>query len=72
MRVLLDTHILLWWMMDDRRLPKEAEKVIMDRDNSIHVSAVSVWEIAIKKGLGQIQADPVEIVENVEPSGFME
>lgn len=72
MRVLLDTHILLWWLMDDRRLPKDAEQIIKDPDNAIFVSAASIWEVAIKAALGQIEADPRAIQAAIEPSGFTE
>ncbi len=72
MRVLLDTHILLWWLSDDKRLSKEAEKIIKNGDNEVYVSAASVWEIAIKAALGQIKADPFTIQEAIAPSGFLE
>src|SRR4030067_331446 len=72
MRVLLDTHSLLWWVMDDRRLPKDAERIIRDPDNSIFVSAASIWEIAIKASLWQIEADPFAIQAAIEPSGCAE
>jgi len=72
MRVLLDTHILLWWLSDDRRLPKDAEKIIKDGDNLVYVSAASVWEIAIKTALGQIKADPFAVQESIAPSGLLE
>ena len=71
MRVLLDTHILLWWLSDDRRLPKDAEKIIKDGDNLVYVSAASVWEIAIKATLGQIKADPFAVQESIAPSGLL-
>ncbi|SPJ14503.1 conserved hypothetical protein [Burkholderiales bacterium] len=48
MNLLLDTHVALWAIVDDRRLPNDAAKWIEDSANSIWVSAVSVWEIAIK------------------------
>lgn len=48
-RYLVDTHILLWWLLDDRKLTKKIRNVIIDVDNHILVSAASVWEIAIKK-----------------------
>ena len=70
MRVLLDTHILLWWLMDDRRLPKEADKIIKDPGNAIYVSAASIWEIAIKASLGQIEVDPFAVQAAIAPSGF--
>lgn len=72
MRVLLDTHILLWWLMDDRRLPKAADNIIKDPDNAVFVSAASIWEVAIKASLGQIEADPLAIQSAIEPSGFTE
>lgn len=72
MRVLLDTHILLWWMGADRRLPKEAEKIIADNNNLVFVSAASIWEIAIKATLGQIKVDPYSVQEAITPSGFLE
>lgn len=72
MRVLLDTHILLWWLSDDKRLSKEAEKIIKDGDNQVYVSAASIWEVAIKAALGQIKADPFAIQEAIAPSGFLE
>lgn len=48
MRILLDTHIFLWAILADRRLPKRAENLILDPAAIIHVSAASIWEIAIK------------------------
>jgi PIN domain nuclease of toxin-antitoxin system len=48
MRLLLDTHIALWALADDPRLPPRARELIADEDNAIHVSTASVWEIAIK------------------------
>jgi PIN domain nuclease of toxin-antitoxin system len=53
MNLLLDTHIALWAIVDDRRLPDDAVKWIEDDANSIWVSAVSVWEIAIKHMLAK-------------------
>ena len=71
MRVLRDTHILLWWLIDSRKLPEEAERIIKDQENAIFVSAVSIWEIAIKATLGQIEADPFAIEAAIELSGFV-
>ena len=53
MRLLLDTHIALWAILDDRRLPKPVKGLIEDLDNEVIVSAASVWEIAIKHALGR-------------------
>ena len=72
MRILLDTHIFVWWLAGDSKLPKGAEPLILDPDNDIHVSAASIWEIAIKQALGQIQVDPSLLVASIADSGFRE
>lgn len=53
MRLLLDTHVALWTLTDDPRLTAEARALILDPANEICVSAVTLWEIAIKHGLGR-------------------
>lgn len=53
MRLLLDTHIALWAIIDSPRLNAQARSLILDSANSIHISTASVWEIAIKHMLGQ-------------------
>jgi len=54
MRLLLDTHALLWWLDGDRRLSRRARKAIASESNSILVSAVSAWEITTKARLGKL------------------
>jgi len=54
LRVLLDTHALLWWLSDDTALTRPARKTIADTRNSIIVSAASAWEIATKVRLGKL------------------
>ena len=56
MRYLLDTHVLLWWLNDDKALPPKIVDIISDEKNMIFVSAVTAWEIAIKKVLGKLSA----------------
>lgn len=53
MRLLLDTHIALWAIVDDARLPQVARDLILDGRNDIYVSAASIWEIAIKHALAR-------------------
>ena len=53
MRLLLDTHIALWALVDSPRLPSKARLLILAPDNEVVVSAASVWEIAIKHGLAK-------------------
>ncbi len=54
MRLLLDTHALLWWLGGDTALSQVAKRAINDESNDIHVSAASVWEIATKFCLGRL------------------
>lgn len=51
MKVLIDTHIALWALMDDPKMPKEAEKILMVENNEIYYSMASVWEVAIKHSI---------------------
>lgn len=68
-RILLDSHVLLWWLSDDPRLGKKSRKLMADPANSIYVSAVSPWEIAIKQGLGKVTA-PDDLDGIIESEGF--
>jgi PIN domain nuclease of toxin-antitoxin system len=56
-KVLLDTHALLWWLTDDRRLSRRARKVIADPKSTVLVSSASAWEMATKLRLGKLR-DP--------------
>jgi PIN domain nuclease of toxin-antitoxin system len=54
LRVLLDTHALLWWLSDDAALTRSARRTIADTKNTMIVSAASAWEIATKVRLGKL------------------
>lgn len=54
MRVLLDTHVILWWLTDDSKLPEAPREVIADPGNEILASAASAWEISTKYRLGKL------------------
>lgn len=54
MKLLLDTHTLLWWWTDDPQLPATARSLIADEGNDVLVSAASAWEIATKHRLGKL------------------
>ncbi len=54
MRLLLDTHALLWWLTDDARLSATAREALADAANEVFVSAASAWEIATKQRLGKL------------------
>lgn len=51
MKLLLDTHLLLWAAGQPKKLPAAARKLLVDPDNELLFSAVSLWEVAIKRGL---------------------
>jgi len=68
-RLLLDTHTFLWWLADDPRLASVARDIIADNRNTVYVSAVTGWEIAIKKALGKLDA-PDDLDSFVEKEGF--
>lgn len=73
MRVLLDTHVFLWWAEGARALPAKARAVIANADNECLLSMASAWELAIKAGLGKLKLSlPVKrfVVENVAANGF--
>lgn len=57
MKILLDTHALLWYQDDSDKLSKKAKSLIRDEDNDVFVSIVSIWEIAIKSNLGKLALD---------------
>jgi PIN domain nuclease of toxin-antitoxin system len=67
-RLLLDTHVVLWWLLDDPTLSDEV-KEHLDDDPDVRVSAVTVWEVAIKQSLGKLEG-PHDLAEEVAGSGF--
>lgn len=68
MRVLIDTHLLLWALASPRRLPSKARQRI--ESSEVFASAASIWEISIKSALGKLQANPAEVLSGIEPAGF--
>ena len=69
MRLLLDSHALLWWLDDSQRLGPRARAMI-DNAASVAVSMASIWEIAIKAGIGKLTVDLDEMLANVGRDGF--
>ena len=74
MRLLVDTHLLLWASASSRRLPKEARRLLEAPRNEIHYSAVSLWEIAIKSGLrrSDFEVDLALLRPALSEMGFIE
>jgi PIN domain nuclease of toxin-antitoxin system len=69
-RLLLDTHIVLWWLADSPRLAKRS-KTLIARNAEVFVSAATAWEIAIKRRLGKLQA-PDDLEAALAASRFQE
>jgi PIN domain nuclease of toxin-antitoxin system len=74
MKLLLDTHLLLWAAGEPNRLSATARKLIDTPANELLFSAASVWEVAIKRGLGRsdFQADPRLLRRGLLDNGYME
>lgn len=70
-KILLDTHALLWWLLDDKKLGTSARKLIENPRNVIFVSAASIWEISIKQNKGLLKlgvSNKMEAIsENILP-----
>lgn len=71
MRLLLDTHVYLWWLQDEPRLSAQARsKIIAAMD--VYVSAASIWEASIKSALGKLDVNVNELVAQIKGNGFKE
>lgn len=68
MRLLLDTHVVLWWLDDSPELSGEV-KDLLDTEPGVYVSAVTPWEIATKQPLGKLSG-PQDLAERVRDSQF--
>ena len=68
-RLLLDTHMVLWWLQGSDRFKDSIVVLLKDARNEVFVSAASVWEIAIKQSLGKLEA-PDDLLDLMERSGF--
>jgi PIN domain nuclease of toxin-antitoxin system len=69
MTLLLDTHVVLWWLDNPGQLSRQAKKAIQDGRNRVYVSAAVAWEIAIKKSLGKLEA-PDDLEEMIAANRF--
>jgi PIN domain nuclease of toxin-antitoxin system len=58
LRLLIDTIAALWWLSDDERLGETAERRLSDKTDEVLLSAAVVWEVAIKRSLGKLEAPP--------------
>ena len=69
-RLLLDTHLVLWWLNDDPRLPPAVLDVVQAPEAEVFVSQASLWEMAIKVSISRLQVDLVSLEHQVPLQGF--
>lgn len=70
MKLLLDTHALIWWLGDDDRLGPKARALIADPWNDVMVSVVSFWEIVVKVRVGKLEANIKDVINACDRDGF--
>ena len=72
MKLLLDTHVLLWALAGSARIKPPLRKRLLAPDNEVYFSVASLWELAIKVSLGKLQADAEMVREAALEGGFLE
>ncbi|HEX6871124.1 MAG TPA: type II toxin-antitoxin system VapC family toxin [Micromonosporaceae bacterium] len=70
MTLLLDTHVVLWWLNDDPTLPADI-KSRLDTEPEVYVSAVTTWEVCIKQAIGKLHS-AADLAESIRNAGFDE
>jgi len=68
MSLLLDTHVVLWWLTDDPTL-SDGIKARLDHEPDVYVSAATIWEVAIKQAIGKLM-QPAGLPERIRDCGF--
>ena len=69
-RLLLDTHLVLWWLNGDSRLPQAVVERVQMPEAEVFVSQASLWEMAVKVSLGRLQVDLAELERQVPLQGL--
>lgn len=69
MRLLLDSHLVVWALLDDPRLKPSIRERVVDRGNDVLVSAATVWELEIKRATGRLEID-IDLIDYLSRSGF--
>jgi PIN domain nuclease of toxin-antitoxin system len=74
MRLLLDTHVLLWAAGEPEKLSKSTRSLLLDESNDLYFSSASIWEIVIKRGLGRddFRVDPLRLRKMLVMYGYTE
>jgi PIN domain nuclease of toxin-antitoxin system len=72
LRLLLDTHPLVWFLIERKRIPKRLMAILIDPAKIVYVSAVAVWELTIKVGIGKLSLPLDDLEAAIVESGFSE
>ena len=72
MRLLLDTHCLIWALSQPDHLPQSVREAIEEPDNAVYASAASAWEIAIKNAIGKLKFPLDKLLSALEKAGIVE
>ncbi|HMO46150.1 MAG TPA: type II toxin-antitoxin system VapC family toxin [Rubrivivax sp.] len=70
MSLLLDTQLAIWWQIAPQRLPRACVDAVLGNDGDTFISRASLWEMAIKQGLGKLHLDLPRFAARVEADGF--
>jgi PIN domain nuclease of toxin-antitoxin system len=70
MRLLVDTHVVIWWLADDAALGDDI-KTKLDHEPDVFLSPATIWEVAIKQAIGKLK-EPTDLPERIRDSGFRE
>jgi PIN domain nuclease of toxin-antitoxin system len=71
MRVLLDTHLVIWWEANHPRLPATVVQWVSHEAEAVFVSKATLWEMAIKVSTGRLKLDVAQFADNIEKHGFV-
>lgn len=71
MRLLLDSHVIVWWLDGGQRLSEQAAAAIANPSNEVRVSVASLWELSIKQSVGKLKIDG-DLREHVAAQSFVE
>ncbi len=73
MKILVDTHVVIWWFREPKKLSSKAQKLMSDSRNMVLVSAASAFEIATKENMGKLDWRPfvVDLERHIEEAGFL-
>ena len=71
MKLLLDSHIFVWWSAGDRRLGRRAEKMLLAPGAELFISAASWWELAVKQAIGKLRLDIPKTRHSLDQRGVI-